>query len=263
MPVQTEVRKGMSTGAKVAIGCGVAVGLAVLLLVAGVVVIAVKGKDIAGYAIAKGADAAINSSSLSDAEKEDAKSTVRRFIPKAMAGEIPEEEARAVMEEFAKGTFGTLAVVGDAQQAVQESGLDDEEKRKADETMQKLFAGILQKKISDQEAASVMDAAPQEADGRPKELPWTDEELRTVVAQADAVIAGKDIEAPEGPPDLAEPLRDAVRAMKQLMGEPVEPAVPTEAADEPLEAAVPTEAADQSLQPAVPTEPPEVPAEAE
>ena len=73
-------KEGMSTGAKVALGCAIAAAVFVVLMIVGIVVIALNVKRIASYAASKGADAVINASTLSDAEKQDARVTVREFL---------------------------------------------------------------------------------------------------------------------------------------------------------------------------------------
>jgi len=216
-------KRGRSTGAKIAMGCGIAAAVFVLLLIVAIIVVAFNVKRIGRFVLAKGTDAIIESSTLADAEKDDAKATVRRFVEQAMDGKIPQSKAEAIIRELMQGSLGQMVVIGAAHQAVQKSGLSEAEKKRGIENLQRFMAGFAQKRFSDAEISSVLDAAPRQPAGGPKQPPWSDDEVRTVLAQVERALEGKDIQPTDTMPIPAEDLRKAIRAMKEALGEPVPP----------------------------------------
>jgi len=215
-----EPKAGMGTGAKVVLGCGITVAVIIILLVGTVVFF---GKQIARFATTKVVDMVITQSTLSEAEKEDARATVRRFLKQMQEDNIPEKKVGEIMEILTKGMLGKMVAIGAINHAVQQSDLNAQEKEEAQKAIAQFMAGLSQKKISDSDFQTILDRIPTEANGNLKQPPWTDEQLKGVLAQVDAAIEGKDIEVAEAPPDLADDLRAAIRMMKEAMGEEVEP----------------------------------------
>lgn len=216
-------RQGMSTGAKVAMGCGIAAGAVILLVVVGVIIVWLNVKSIAQFAVGKGTEVVIESSSLTDLEKQDAKATVKEFVARAMEGEIPQQEAEVILKELMKGTLGQLIMIGAAHQAVEKSGLTPEEKKRGSENLLKFNAAFARRKLSKAEISAVLDAIPRADRGGPKQTSWTDQEVRGVLAKVSDAVEGKDIQPSEEIPDFAEDLRKTVRAMKEIMARQAAP----------------------------------------
>ena len=207
------------TSEKVAIGCSIAGGVILLLLIAGIVVFAIKAKGIVGYFAGKWIYAIIDQSSLEPAEKEDAKRTVRLFVKETIDGRIPQEKATAILDNLMTGTLKHMAMLGALRHAVERSGLSPEEKTKAHEAINLFYAGLAQKKISKGEADSVLAVTPKDEAGNLKKPPWEREEIRKILAGIERVTEGKEIVPGEGQLDFADDLRKAVRAMKEAMGD--------------------------------------------
>ena len=205
------------TSEKVAIGCSIAGGVILLLLIAGIVVFAIKAKGIVGYFAGRGMDAIIERSSLEPAEKEDAKRTVKLFIKETMNGRVSQEKATAILDNFMTGTLKHMAMVGALHQAVDQSGLSLEEKAKTHEAINLFYAGLAQEKIAKAEADSVVAAAPKDEGDNLKKPPWEGEEIRSTLAEIERVTEGKEIVPGEGQLDFADDLRKAIRSMKVAM----------------------------------------------
>ena len=213
-------KRGMGTGPKILIGCAITLGVAIVLLIGTVVLF---GKQILRFGVARGVDLVIESSTLSQTEKQDAKATVRRFLKQSMDGTIPQEKVEEILQLAMSGTAGRMIVIGAFARAVERSDLPPDEKATAKESVSRLMAGLAQKKISDEEFGAIAAAVPKDPEGNPKLPPWTDRDVKAVLAQIDAALEGKAIEPTDAPLDLADDLRKAVRMMKEAMDEQVEP----------------------------------------
>lgn len=213
--------EGVTTGLKVAIGCAIAAGVFVVLIIAAIVIAALNADKLVAFGLEKTATAILDQSSLSDAEKADGKQTTRRFIDNVQAGKIPASKVEAVLAKFTEGSVGQFLMIGVAHNALTTSDLPEAEKDAGIRNLQTFTAGMAQQKMSEAEVKSVVDAIPRQSNDEPKQPPWTEAELRNLLTQVDNAIMGKEI-APGGSiPITDDDLRQMIRAMKETMGEPV------------------------------------------
>jgi len=233
-----KTKDGMTTGMKVAMGCAIGAGVCFLLVIAAIVLFALNVKKIGSYVGAQAADKVIDASTLTSGEKTDAKRTAREFLRQTVDGKIPMNDAQAILQRLMEGSVGRFVVFGSVSNAINESGLRPEQKRAATRTVQAFLNGVGHKVFTGEEIQTVLDAIPKNPDASspgptgqpgvqpplsPKPPPWTDEELRIVLARMEDLIEGRAIPPGPAPPIPADELREIIREMKKVMGKPLPP----------------------------------------
>ena len=249
---ENKTKDGMSTGMKVAMGCTIAAAVCFLLVIVAIVIFALNARRIGSFVGAKVAEKIIEGSTLTPEEKTDAKRTAREFLRQMDEDKISDNDAQAVLQRLMERSVGRFAAFGNVYDAINQSGLSPEQKEAGMRTVQAFLSGVGHEVLTEEEIQTVVDAIPKDPSASSpgasgptgsaspiaaKPPPWTDEELRIVLARMDDLLQGRKIPPGPAPPIPAEELREIIREMKRIMGRPVTPTdlpSPPETAPEPV-----------------------------
>jgi hypothetical protein len=100
----------------------------------------------------------IQESELDEEEKQAVIDQVDRVVDLYKSGKITNEQLGRIMEELAQSPLmGSLVVVSIDSQYIHPSGLSDEEKQQARRTMQRVYRGVLEEKIQQEELEDALE----------------------------------------------------------------------------------------------------------
>ncbi len=133
--------------------------------------------DTAREAIVSG----IRESELDEEEKQAVIDQVDRVADLYKSGEITTEQLGRIMEELAQSPLmGAIVVISIESQYLHPSGLSDEEKQQGQRTMQRVYRGVLEEKIQQEELDDALEYVADRRDDR--SIEWKaavkDDELR-------------------------------------------------------------------------------------
>jgi hypothetical protein len=187
----------MSTGSKVAIGCGVAFVLAVMCVGYGIWYAIQQGKTLLTDIGRNVAVQAIEDSPLTDEEKAGVVEQIDRVADAYKAGDIDTEQMGMVFTQLLESPVLVAGIVIAAeQQYVVPSGLNAEEKAQAKLDLQRFARGVFEESISPQDIEAAM-AKIEDTDPTTGETTLkgnlTDEELRAFLADLRAAADAANI----------------------------------------------------------------------
>lgn len=209
-----EPKTGMSTGGKVAIGCGVAfvlvVGITGYLIYSVVMNLKDFATDVGRSVIVQ----VIEDSPLSDEEKAGVVEQIDRVADAYKAGEIDTEQMANVFSQLVESPVLVAGIVIAAeQQYVIPSGLDADEKAQAKRDLERFARGVFEESITPQQTevamASIQTTDPNTGETTIKDN-LTDEELRALLA--DLRAAADAAEIPDEPFEV-----DLVGELKKIV----------------------------------------------
>ena len=112
------------------------------------------GSDFARQAIVS----TVNSSELSEDDKQDVTAQVDRVVDAYKTGEIGTQDVARIFEELSESPlFGLLIVFATETKYIDPSGLTDEEKTEGHLTLQRIARGVFEKKIDPEQLEAAMD----------------------------------------------------------------------------------------------------------
>ncbi|MFW6058817.1 MAG: hypothetical protein ACODAQ_01465 [Phycisphaeraceae bacterium] len=222
-PNQPPTRRGMSTGAKIGLGCGVAALVCVFICAGGVWWTYSNARRLASGAVTSIITTAINDSNLSAEQKQRLVERVSDLKDRYDTGQITMQQLGRVAEELAESPLLYVGMVMFAEQHyIATSSLSDQEKEQARRTLDRFARGLHEEEIDPQVIDHVTDPiATTDAQGNRqlKEHP-TDDELRTFLARAREEADNADVPDEPFEVDLADEFDRAVeRALQERVSD--------------------------------------------
>ncbi len=179
-------------------GCGIAVGVIVLLIIIGGIIVACNARKWGANLAEKGLHQAIDQSSLTDAQKSGAKLRITDLATGFKNKDITLEDMGKIVEEMETSPLIPAVVVQVIKDAyIAPSGLTDEEKAEGGLALDRLARGVFEGSISPERAQEI--AAPMDKNTSNDQLDLkepgdvTDDELRQIIADAKAEADAQDI----------------------------------------------------------------------
>lgn len=207
-------------------GCLIALGVVVVLAIIAVVVVVMNAKGWAVSLAQTGANLAIDQADLPEGEKPELKLIIGQIADGVRSGDITMEEVRAVMEslETSPAIYAGSVQFFDAQY-VQASGLSEEAKAAGSLALNRFAQGMIAGSLSWNDAGEVLgpiqivDANGNERLKPPSQV--TDEEVRTVIAEAQAKADAAGVGPERAEVDVSDAFRESVeRALGRPLGTP-------------------------------------------
>ncbi|MEQ8850521.1 MAG: hypothetical protein RIB32_01915 [Phycisphaerales bacterium] len=221
------MRGGTRRGGALA-GCLIALGVVLVLLIAGGVFVALNWRGWTAGAMESGLVTMVEDSDLSNTEKSEVIVEVKRLTSAFRAGDVTVEELGRIFEELAESPLlAAVVVYGTSKEYVDPSGLSEEEKAQAKITLSRLTRGAIEEKITFEELEAVLEPMHAEpgantgpdyridlGDGRRIELKppseTSDDDLRAMLANAAAKADEAGIEAAPSEIDASAEISQAI-----------------------------------------------------
>lgn len=229
----TEPKSGASGCLK---GCLIVFFVLLILGAVGVWWVSQNWRGLVSGMAANGVNEMINQSELPDAEKEELKAEVKRVTDAIADGTMSQDQLQQFLNEFGKSPLVSLLIVTAVEsQYVKPSGLSDEEKADARDTLDRYAHGLVSKQLDQQDVDLLMPYVATE--GQQGKGDWqmkeqiSDEELRQFLSAAKDQVEEAEIPAEVPPIDVSEELKKIVDKVLGPAGGPA----PTAPADPPAE----------------------------
>lgn len=226
-------RRRRSCLASCALGC-LGVGVVLLVVVAIVVYWLVNNwRDVLANVGAEALRHTINATELPEAEKQEIGVQIDRVAAAMREGRINQQQMEAIFQRILQSpVLPLIAASAIESKYIARSGLNEQEKAEARQTLRRYLRGAIDHKINDQQ----INAALAHVADRQKDGSWrlrnqvSDEDLRAFLKEASEQADGAGIPAE---PEDVDPSEEFKRIIDEAMGEPV-----AEAVDEPVNAEI-------------------------
>ncbi len=194
-------------------GCGCALGVLLLVVLAVGVWVAVSWKGWAADLTKKGAEEAVKKSSMPAADKARVLKRINDLADEFKAGRLSTKQARRVMEQIAKSPLLPIGIVmAIDENYLKPSGLTDDEKAAGRRAVQRFARGAFEEKISKHELKELMKLiSTTSADGQQQiKQHLTDAELNAFLEKAKGTADAAEVPDEPFEVNIADELEKAI-----------------------------------------------------
>ncbi len=191
------VSTNKQTKSRVLLGCGLAFGAFLIIIIGAGVFLVIKGKNIAIHVGAMAAAKGIEEIGLPADQEKRIVVKIKYLRDELKAGNISMEQMQRIMKSIVEGPmFVTGMAITLENHYIKPSGLDPNEKEDAGNTIHRLASGLKEEKLTGEDfdhiTEPIMTRDPQTGDRQLKTHP-TDNELRETIARAKEKLAAAEI----------------------------------------------------------------------
>lgn len=201
-----------------AIGCGVAAVLLLVIAIGIAIYVAFYWRDLLADFTLPLAEQTIQKSELPEEGKERLRKRFRALAEDFKTGKLTFEQMKRIVDNVGESPLLVIALVmGTESKYIAPSGLDAEEKKAAHRTLERAARGVFERKIAQQQQERIMDVLMEPSGNGQKKLKekLSDDEVRELLSRAKAAADASGIPDEPFEVDIAQEIEKAIDAAQK------------------------------------------------